>query len=142
MKICDSEFLDNGSDIFRGYIMFKRICHGQYVKDSQLVNELGLFIYKEWGYQMKVLRRNIISDNDFSSEMPKQMTKNVQKFAAKLKNIKACQGIEKFDDILTEDNSDFSQLFVNEKGEVVKVKNEASLMSIRLGEFATFHANV
>ena len=34
MKICDSAFLDNGFNIFKGDSMFKRICFRQYVEDS------------------------------------------------------------------------------------------------------------
>ena len=65
MKICDSTFLDNGFNIYKRDSIFKKIYFRQYVKDSQLVNELEIFINKEWGYQLKVLGRNISSDNDF-----------------------------------------------------------------------------
>ena len=83
MKICDSTFLDNGFNIFKGDSIFKKIYFRQYVKDSQLVNELEIFINKEWGYQLKVLGRNISSDNDFFCDLPRQLTdENAQKFAA------------------------------------------------------------
>ena len=63
-----------------------------------------------------MLARNINLD-DFFCDLPRKLTdENVQKFAAKLRNIKACQGLEKFKDIL-EDKIDFVQPFVNEKGE-------------------------
>ena len=56
MKICDSEFLDNGFNIFQGETMFKRIYFSQYVEDSQLINDIEIFINKEWGYELKVFR--------------------------------------------------------------------------------------
>ena len=57
--------------------------------------------------------------------MPRKLTdENVEKFAAELQNIKACRGLEKFEDIL-EVKIDFFQPFVNEKGEVMAyVENE------------------
>ena len=118
MKICDSAFLNNGFNIFKGESMFKRIYFRQYVEDSQLMNEIEIFINKEWGYELKVLGRNMNLDN-FFCDLPRKLTdENVEKFAAELRNIKACQGLEKFEDIL-EDKIDFFQPFVNEKGEVV-----------------------
>ena len=46
MKICDSEFLDNGFNIFKGETMFKRIYFRQYVEDSQLINYIEIFLNK------------------------------------------------------------------------------------------------
>ena len=124
MKICDSAFLDNGFNIFKGESMFKRIYFRQYVEDSQLINEIEIFINKDWGYELKVLGRNINLD-DFFCDLPRKLTdENVQKFAVKLRNINACQGLEKSEDIL-EDKINFVQPFVNEKGEgVAYVENE------------------
>lgn len=48
---------------------------------------------------MKVLRKIISSDNEFSNDMPRQMTDE---------NIKTLQGREKFDEI-SEDKIYFSQ---------------------------------
>ena len=145
MKICDSASLDNGGfNIFKRDSIFKRIYFRQNVKDSQLVNELEIFINKDWGYQLKVLGRNISSDNYFFCDLPRQLTnENVRKFSAKLRNIKACQGTEKFDDIL-EDKIDFSQPFLDQKGEMVAyVENKrGTQFDVHLGEFTTFHAKV
>ena len=80
--------------------MFKRICFRQYVEDSQLINDIELFLNKERGDELKVLGRNNNLDNIFC-DLPRNLTdENVEKFAAKLRNIKACQGLEKFEDIL------------------------------------------
>ena len=57
-----------------------------------------------------MLGRNINFDV-FFCDLPRKLTdENVQKLAEKLQNIKACQGLEKFEDIL-EDRFDFVQLF-------------------------------
>ena len=71
-----------------------------------------------------MLGRSNNLDNIFC-DLPRKLTdENVEKFAAKLRNIKACQGLEKFEDIL-EDKIDFFQPFLNQKGEVVTyVENE------------------
>ena len=104
--------------------MFKRIYFRQYVEDSQLINDIEIFINKERGYELKVLGRSNNLDNIFCDLLRKLTDENVQKFAAKLRNIIVCQGLKEFEDIL-EDKIDFVQPFVSEKGEVVAyVENE------------------
>ena len=73
MKICDSAFLDNGFNIFKGESMFKRIYFRQYVEDSQLMNEIKIFINNGWGYKLKVLGRNI-NLHDFFCDLPRRLT--------------------------------------------------------------------
>ena len=68
---------------------------------------------------MKLLGRNVSSDNDFLSDLPRLLTdENVQKFAAKASKDQDLSGREKFYDTL-EDKTDSSQSFVSEKYEVV-----------------------
>ena len=49
------------------------------MEDSQLINDIEIFINKEWGYELKVLGRNNNLDNIFC-DLPRKLTdENVQK---------------------------------------------------------------